>query len=411
MTKRHDLKEMRASKIAEARSIIEAAESGSRDLSGEERARFDGLKTEITGLEERIARAETIAAMERAEAADPLTRSGAPDIRNYSVARALRCAASGRIDGVEGEFHQELSRGRELRGNIMLPTEVLLGSERRATQQQVVDNTTGGFLVATNLAAAADRFRPALKVESLGATVLRNLVGFLDLPKLTGSGSTAWIGEGENTTRTKATFGTATLSAKTVSGEYSMSRQIMKQANESIETLLRRDLGLILATAIDASAIKKRGTSTSEPMGVLDSGLVKTATATLLQDTAADCIAALEVDDVSGSAAFFTNPTVMQAARKVKATTNEVIPVSAVFHDQRVESSTQVPNNIGSGSNKSALIFGAWEHLIVGYWSGVDILVNPYHQDVASQGGALLHAFLDCDVAVRHVEAFTYAEI
>lgn len=37
--------------------------------------------------------------------------------------------------------------------------------------------------------------------------------------------------------------------------------------------------------------------------------------------------------------------------------------------------------------------------------------MNPYHSDVASKGGALLHAFLDVDVALRHPEAFAYAEI
>ena len=52
-----------------------------------------------------------------------------------------------------------------------------------------------------------------------------------------------------------------------------------------------------------------------------------------------------------------------------------------------------------------------WSELVIGYWSAVDILANPYHSDVASKGGVLLHAFLDADVAVRHPEAFAYAEI
>ena len=47
--------------------------------------------------------------------------------------------------------------------------------------------------------------------------------------------------------------------------------------------------------------------------------------------------------------------------------------------------------------------------MIIGYWSSVDILVNPYHKDVASKGGVLLHAFLDADVAVRHIESFVAA--
>ena len=61
--------------------------------------------------------------------------------------------------------------------------------------------------------------------------------------------------------------------------------------------------------------------------------------------------------------------------------------------------------------DKSALIYGQWGELYLGYWSAVDVLINPFHPDVASNGGALLHAFLDADVAVRHPQAFAYAEV
>lgn len=54
----------------------------------------------------------------------------------------------------------------------------------------------------------------------------------------------------------------------------------------------------------------------------------------------------------------------------------------------------------------SAVIYGAWSDLFIAYWSGVDVLVNPYHQDVASKGGVLIHAFLDADIAPRHPESF-----
>lgn len=70
---------------------------------------------------------------------------------------------------------------------------------------------------------------------------------------------------------------------------------------------------------------------------------------------------------------------------------------------------TQVPATYLT--NKNALIYGQWSELVIGYWSGVDILVNPYHSDVASKGGVLIHAFLDADVAVRTPLAFAVAGI
>jgi len=202
------------------------------------------------------------------------------------------------------------------------------------------------------------------------------------------------------------------MGPKTITAEYEMSRRLMLQSNESIEQLLRRDLGFLLAQGLDKAAIKSpTGATPIEPTGILDSGIEKVATAAALSDTAADLIAALELDDVTGTRAFLTNPTVAAVARKIKDGQGLKIPLASIFHDQRVEITTQVPTNIGSSANKSALIYGQWSELIVGYWSGVDILVNPYHSDVASKGGALLHAFLDCDTAVRHPVAFAYSEI
>ena len=71
----------------------------------------------------------------------------------------------------------------------------------------------------------------------------------------------------------------------------------------------------------------------------------------------------------------------------------------------------RVPGDVGDASDKNALIYGEWAGLYLGYWSGVDLLMNPYHADVASKGGALLHAFLDWDVAVRHPEGFRWAAV
>jgi HK97 family phage major capsid protein len=395
--------------VAEIRSLIEKADTEKRDLSDNERARFDALKNEISGLDDRITRAQTVADLERIANASPITgeRSGHPDLSRYSLARAIRSASNGKLDGLEGEISAALSKGREARG-VMVPTSILLGEAR---SQTVGDTTKGGYLVKTELGSVADRIdRPALRVESMGATVLRNLVGDLDLPNLAASGSVSWVGEDSNATRTDAEFEKVSMSPKTVAGEYQLSRRLLIQSNESIEALLRRDLGFLLAQALDAAAIQSSG-APSQPEGLLGSGLTKVTTAATLTDTVADLIAALELDDVTGTRAFLTNPYVMSLARKVKDGEARPIPFAQIFHGERVESSTQVPNNIGSGNNKSALICGLWDQLVVGYWSGVDILANPFHSDVASKGGLLLHAFLDADVAVRHVGAFKYSEI
>ena len=405
--KLHDLKEQRDGKVAEFRALASKEAEGAA-LADNERTRADALEGEIRNLDNSIRRADALAEMERRSAdAEPVgERAGGPDLSRYSLTRALSGMANGRIDGIEGECHAELSRGRETRG-VMVPTEILLG-ERRAGQTVNV-NPAGGYLVATQLDGVADRFRPALRTEAMGARVIPGLNGFVDLPILTASGSAEWVGENGAPTRSAATFAKKTMSPRTVAAEYAMSRRIMLQTGQALDGLLRADLGFLLAQKLDLAAIN--GSGVRDPLGLLNAGIEKVTTETAFSDTTANLIAALELDDVTGTRAYLTNPKVMRVARKTRDLEGRTIPIPMLFHNERVEVSTQVPDNIGAGSNKNALIYGQWGELVIGYWSGVDILANPYHSDVASSGGTLLHAFLDTDVVVRHLEAFAYAEI
>lgn len=408
----HDIKERRAGKIAEMRSLNEKAQGENRDLSTEERSRFDSLEGEVRGLSQRLTDAEKLAEFERFEASGDQVNGNSEmrrELGRYSLAKALTESRSGALTGLEAEVHRELSMGRETRG-VMVPTDIILGGETRALTTTTPGAAPGSNMIATNLGAMTDRRRAALKIESMGATILRGLTGNLDLPRLAQSGSAGWIAEHTNAGRSDPGFEKKSMGPKTVAAEYEISRRMMLQANQALEPVLRADLAYLLAQALDAAAI--RGGGVNEPTGILaDADVAVVATAAQLTDTAADLISALETDDVTGTRAFLTNPAVLGLARKYKDGDGRTISLAEQFHGERVESSTQVPNNIGDLADKDALIYGEWASLYLGYWSGVDLMVNPYHSDVASKGGALLHAFLDCDVVVRHPEAFRYAEI
>jgi len=405
MVKLNELKEQRAAKVAEMRNLNEKALNDGRDLNKAETKEWNRLQTEHRNIDGQITRAEKIASMERLADAEPIDKGFRDEIRSYSVSKAIRQGMNGNLDGLEAEYHQEASKGREVRG-VMIPTAELM--ENRALKTTTPGAGPGGNLIATNLAPLQDRFRSMLKTEQMGATVMRGLTGALDLPNLAESGSTHWIAEHTNTTRSDTKFKKVSMGPKTVSGEYEVSRRMLLQSDTALEPLLRNDLGFILAQALDAAAI--RGGGTNEPKGILaNNSILKVDTQDILSDTTADMIAALQLDDVSGTAAFLTNPQVGNIARKIKDNDGRNIPLSEIFHNEKVEFTTQVPADIGE--SKNALIYGHWSSLVIGYWSAVDILVNPYHADVASKGGALIHAFLDADVAVRQPQAFRYAEI
>ena len=403
--KTRDLKESRAKNIAEMRAMNDKAQAESRDLSGEERKRFDDLAIEVRAQGNRLSDAEKLEQFEKFEA------SGAPvggemqrELRNYSIAKAVSEAGEGNLSGLEAEVNAELSMGRNNVRGVMIPTEVIL------EQRDLLTSGSAGNLVPTDLGAMTDRRRAALKISTMGATVMRGLNGNLELPRLTASGTAAWVAENADATKSDVSFEKTGMSPKTVSAEYALSRRLMLQNNQALEPILRSDLAWLLASKLDAAAIS--GGGTNEPTGILqDANVISTAGGALSSDLTADLIATLEADDVTGTAAFLTNNKVMATARKLKDANNKAFTLAETFHGQRVEHSTSVPANLGATTDKNALIYGEWASLYLGYWSGIDLLVNPYHASVASKGGVLLHAFLDCDVVVRHPEGFTWCEV
>ena len=124
----------------------------------------------------------------------------------------------------------------------------------------------------------------------------------------------------------------------------------------------------------------------------------------------------LAIDDaLMGQQGWLTNPDFVKKARstvKVASTDSQMImadPGSLAGYPLR--QSTHVPNNgtKGSGRNLSSIIFGNWPDLLIGYWSAVDILLNPYHTAIYSKGGVRIVALQDVDIDVRHPESFAAA--
>lgn len=389
MTNLHHLQESRTAKIAEMRGLGENPDG----------TKFDALESEVRDIDKQIKRAATLAEFERHAEVQP-DASVTRELRSYSVAKAIRESQNGNLTGIEREQHDELSRGRESRG-VMIPSAMILGETRA-----MLTSGSSGNTVATNLGGMIDRLRPTLAVQGMGATVISGLSGNLDLPRLTGGPSAHWVAEDGAPTASDASFDKVSMAPKTVAGEMYLSRRLTLQNSVALEDVLRRDLGFVLAQALDSAAIA--GGGTNEPDGILEMIAEHATAETELTDVAADLIAALTLDDVTGTGGFLTNPAVMAIARKIKDDNGRSISVSDIFHGERVVSTNQVATITGT-PDTNPVIYGNWSDLIIGYWSGVDILANPYSD--ASKGGLRLHAFLDADIAVRHNESFAWKAV
>lgn len=400
------------------RALTTLAETEERDLTGDESTKFDEYRGQLKSLEGQLERAEIIADAERSMQVDPNQSQRGYDgtfdqaCRDFMVTKAIAARLEpGSVDaGREHEVSQELARrsGKTPQG-ILVPHEVFI--ERR----DVLTSGSGGNLVPEQHRADLfiDVLRTRLTVQALGATVLDGLVGNQDIPRLTGSATGYWVAEHGAVTESDQTYDTVELGPKTVGSLVEYSRRMLINAVPSVERLVRNDLASVLATAIDSAAINADG-SGNQPTGILSTsgiGSVSFAGAPTWAKVL-DHIANIESNNAdAGSMGWLCNA---HTVKKMRSTVRVGSTDSRFIQDEpnslagyALRTSMQITGDPTSSPQVTGtLIFADWSSLLVGYWSSVDILVNPYADSVYSKGGVLINAFQDCDVAVRHKESF-----
>lgn len=409
------IREKRSSITDQMKKLNNLALKEQRDLSESELKEFNDFEQELSGLNNLEQRANLIADSERRMATDPNHVRRGNDgtfeqrCNDFSITKAIAAKIDPSVDaGLENEVSQEIAHrsGRKASG-IYMPHEVF--KEQRA----VLTSGTGGNLVPTQHRAdmMIDRLREKLKVQSLGATVMSGLTGDQEIPKLNTSATGYWLAEHEDLTRSDHSYSSVSLSPKTVGGEVEYSRRMLINASPAVEQLVRRDLSSIIATAIDFQAINGDG-SGNTPTGVLNTSGIGDVSFTGTTDgdiwpNVLSFISQLSTDNaLDGSLGWITNPHVVKKLRS----TQRIGDLEVMTNPNELAGYGLVQTNhiagTADGTTPSNMIFGNWEDLLIGYWSAVDILVNPYHNDVYSKGGVLINALQDVDISVRHPESF-----
>jgi len=339
------------------------------------------------------------------------------DLKDYSMFRAIKAAAKKDWRGaeLEREVHIAVAErtGKDAEG-FFVPYDVLSRDLSFAVP------TAGGNLVGTDHLSGSfiDMLRNRARVASLGATIIDGLVGNVDIPKQSGGATFYWIdNEATNTTESQQAFGQVVMSPKTVSGRVDMTRRLLMQSSPSVEALVRADLAAGAALAIDYAAINGSGAA-GQPTGILNqTGIGDVAGgANGLAPTWAHMVALeteVSVDNADiGALAYLTNSKVRG---KLKTTemfggTNG-LPVwergANPLNGYNAAVSNQVPSDLTKGTSvgvASASIFGNWNDLMIGMWSGLDLKVDEVTN--GDKGGLVLRVFQDIDVAVRHAESF-----
>jgi HK97 family phage major capsid protein/HK97 family phage prohead protease len=327
------------------------------------------------------------------------------EARSFSFLRAInylsnptdRSAREAAAFEIEASDAAAARLGRQSRG-ITIPQDVL----RR--DLNVGTATAGGNLVETMLDAGSfiDLLRNASALDQAGATVLTGLTGNVAIPRQSGAATAYWVAESGAPTESQQTVDQVSLTPKTVAAYTDYSRRLMIQSSIDVENMVRGDLARVLALKIDLAGLYGTG-SNSEPLGLKLTTGIGTENFAAAAPTFEEVVA-LESDVATANALLGSPVYLMNAAMRGGLKTTKKDAGSGMF----IMEGNEVNGYRGVLSNQVAagdLWFGNFADLIIGYFSGLDIMVDPYSN--STSGTVRVVAMQDVDIAVRHPESFS----
>lgn len=434
-----ELRRRRAALIQEARHLLDTVEEEERELTGEEERHYEELMSDIDSLATQIERRERQQALE-AELDEPAgegpgqgegrsrqrgTRPEPDDdpnigmsdeeVERYSLVRAVRAAAN-LIPWSEARLEQEASRATAERLGIQpegffVPHDWVerqgrrqFGELRETRDLMAGIPSAGGYTVEEVLGSSfIELLRNRMVVRQAGATVLTGLQGDLAIPKQTGGATAYWVGEGGAPTESQQQVGQVALTPKTVGAYTDFSRRLILQSTLDVEAFVRSDLASVLQLAVDLAALHGTGAA-NEPLGVANvTGIGAPGTGAASLALVVDLETEVAVDNADvGRLAYITNATVRGTLKQTDIGTDTGMMIwNTMAGNTPVNGYPAWVTNQVTGTN---IFFGNWADLILGFWSGMDVLVDPYTH--STSGTIRVVALQDVDVAVRHPESF-----
>lgn len=329
------------------------------------------------------------------------------EAKRFSLLRAINALANpnDRRAQENAKFEFECSRaaseqsGRSAQG-IMLPSDVLRNWKRdmNTTDEAALfsDDYRGDEFI--------DVLRNSSSVMQAGARMLSGLSGDVKIPKKATASASSWVTEGNPVSESEMTTSSISMTPRHLGAFTDITRQLLQQSSLSVESLVRDDLAQAIALAIDLGALQGDGTGgaptgikNASGINVVDFGVGITVPS-FAQVVEMETKVA-EDNALSGNLSYIMNAAMVGALKtteKATGTAQFVVEPGGTVNGYRAILSNQA----ASGD----AFFGNFNDLLIGFWSGLDILVDPYAG--ATSGNVRIIAMQTCDVAVRHAVSF-----
>lgn len=343
-------------------------------------------------------------------------------VKEYNLLNVIRALAKdGSPDvGFEREISDQIAKAqhKDARG-FYIPEAVLVRAITGKTNVsgEIVGN--GAATVETSLLASQyiDELVATTVLGAAGVQTVGGLVGDIAIPK--GTAVTAgWISEKDNATTKTPTFSQVPGTPHTAAANAILSRRLVIQSSLAVQNLVARLIMEAIGRAVEAAAFDGTGTN-NQPTGLSATTGVGAVTMTAGAPTKANLVDFWEKVYTANAAGANMKYIGSPAVKALLCKTLDITTVS----NGKAGDSAAIVGGVGAGylcskdakvegfdflmsalCNSKKLYFGNWAEILMCFWSGVDMIVDPY--TYSAKGAWQVTAFQDCDVIVRHPAAF-----
>jgi Phage capsid family len=381
---------------------------------------------------------------------DPLnTRNGRHQYSLLKVFRHRMDPGKYPLDGIELETTQELFKERQKSGvqresrAFPIPNDLpidlrasyryarragmggqaisdMIAMRRNLQEQRALDTTAGAGSIPTIVdTTMIELLRPRMVTYGLGARFMIDMQGLFAIPRQSSAATFYMVAQGGSVTASNQTIDQVPFSPHTGGAYTTYTRQFLEQTNQDAEMFVREDQVAVVARGVETAALNGQA-ALGWPMGIAQNPQIAVyaiganggaPTWTQLISMIA-YVAYFNAD--AGNLGFICDALTRGTLQITPKIANSTFPIylwNTEAPDWPVAGhvcpvTNLLPQNItkGSGTNLHMMIFGNWEDVVYAFWSGMDVIVDPY--TAAAQGAVNIVTLQDFDVNVRHYQSF-----
>lgn len=419
-----DMREKRASLLAEMQALSELAETQRRDLTSDEARKWDRLDSQITDLTAKIHEIEPeVDAYHRSLELRSLILRDTPPLQRTADGPILgreqrlfdwRSAHPRRGDEEIRDEASDFSLGSIVQAMVTGERGHLSDVERRVLSEGT--DSAGGFLTPELLAAQViDLVRKKGRVFQAGASVVPIESDVQSIPRIATGVAAAWRNENAAIAESDQIFERVTFRPKSLAVLVRLSEELFADMVAGGAAAIQNDIVQALALEVDRVVLRGSGTA-PEPRGIVNqTGVNLVAFGGANGATPSDYgflvdgVAAVRDDNGDPDAILYSSRTQTQLD-KFEDSTGQPLQSPRSISELPHFVTNQIPNNltVGTSTDCTEVYTGVWPEALVGFRSSVQLkLLSERYADV---GQIALRAMLRADVQLAHPALFAVVQ-